>query len=234
VAFPYRSPVLRLAAMAAVLVGLLSVPLAGGANGSASAVQSPSVNADEVEIVFTNTGDQTITAFRQVVPPPFSVTAARMDGGACAITAADQYSCGGLSVAPGASWTAFFVTSRVYADQVGFVTSYIAPVGPSDFFVTSGGSEQGPLLATWANDRPNFDDDAQCVVPKVRGKKLKVARRMIAGADCATGKVKRAWSKKRRAGRILRQTPPAGIVLDRKGRVNLVVSRGKHKRARAH
>jgi hypothetical protein len=221
-----RSPAIRLVAAAAAVLGLLLVPLAGGATVSASAVQSQSVNADEVKIVFTNTGDVTLTSFRQVVPPPFAVKSVRMDGASCSIPVSDQYRCTGLSVPPGTSWTAYFVTSRVYADQVGFVTSYIAAVGPSDFYVTSGGTEQGPLLATWESDRPSFDDDAQCVVPRVRGKTLKVARRMIARADCATGKVRRAWSRQG-VGRVTNQLPPAGIVLDRKGKVNLVVSRGK-------
>ena len=66
----------------------------------------------------------------------------------------------------------------------------------------------------------------KCKVPKVVGKKLPAARRMITRARCRVGRVRRARSGKPR-GRVVGQTPRWGVSRARGARVNLVVSRGK-------
>ena len=66
----------------------------------------------------------------------------------------------------------------------------------------------------------------KCKVPKVVGKKLPAARRMITRAHCRVGRVRRARSGKPR-GRVVEQTPRWGVSRARGARVNLVVSRGK-------
>jgi hypothetical protein len=66
----------------------------------------------------------------------------------------------------------------------------------------------------------------KCKVPKVVGKKLVTARRMITRARCRVGRVRRAKSRKPR-GRVVRQTPRWGVSRARGTRVNLVVSRGR-------
>ncbi len=67
---------------------------------------------------------------------------------------------------------------------------------------------------------------ARCKVPKVVGKKLPVARRLIARARCRVGRVRRARSARPR-GRVLSQSPRAGLRRARGTRVNLLVSRGR-------
>ncbi len=64
-----------------------------------------------------------------------------------------------------------------------------------------------------------------CVVPRVRGKKVAVARRVIRRAKCRVGRVRRARSL-RPTGRVIAQTPRAGKRLPLGTKVNLVVSRG--------
>jgi len=66
----------------------------------------------------------------------------------------------------------------------------------------------------------------RCKVPKVVGKKLPVARRLIARARCRVGRVRRARSARPR-GRVLSQSPRAGVRRTRGTRVNLLVSRGR-------
>ena len=66
----------------------------------------------------------------------------------------------------------------------------------------------------------------KCKVPKVVGKKLPTARRMITRARCRVGRVRRARSRKPR-GRVVRQAPRWGVSRARGTRVNLVVSRGR-------
>jgi hypothetical protein len=66
---------------------------------------------------------------------------------------------------------------------------------------------------------------AVCKVPRVVGRKLVTARRLIARARCKVGRVRRARSAKAR-GRVLGQSPRAGARRPRGARVNLLVSRG--------
>ena len=66
-----------------------------------------------------------------------------------------------------------------------------------------------------------------CTVQDVRRQTLPAARRMIARADCRVGKIRRAYSKTVRKGRVISQKPGFGAVLPGGGKVNLVVSRGR-------
>jgi alpha-tubulin suppressor-like RCC1 family protein len=70
----------------------------------------------------------------------------------------------------------------------------------------------------------------QCVVPKVKGKTLKSAKKAIAKRHCAVGKIRHAYSKKVKKGRVISQKPSAGTVRPENARVNLVVSRGRRRR----
>jgi hypothetical protein len=66
----------------------------------------------------------------------------------------------------------------------------------------------------------------KCKVPKVVGKKMPAARRMITRAHCRLGRVRRARSAKPR-GRVVKQSPRWGVSRARGAPVNLIVSRGK-------
>ena len=72
-----------------------------------------------------------------------------------------------------------------------------------------------------------------CVVPKLVGKTLKQAKRALKKAGCTAGKTKKASSKKRRKGRILKQRYKAGKKLPAGAKVPLTVSKGP-KNARKH
>jgi Tol biopolymer transport system component len=63
----------------------------------------------------------------------------------------------------------------------------------------------------------------RCVVPRVIGLRLAVARARIGRANCLVGYVRRVRS--RRAGKVLSQSPRAGSVRSRGAKVNLVVGR---------
>jgi peptide/nickel transport system substrate-binding protein len=70
---------------------------------------------------------------------------------------------------------------------------------------------------------------ARCVVPNVRGKTVRQARRMLAARRCALGRVNRAYSARVRTGRIIRQNRRPSARLPRGTRVNVVVSRGRRR-----
>src|SRR5436853_230410 len=60
-----------------------------------------------------------------------------------------------------------------------------------------------------------------CLVPKLRGLTLAVARRKIADGGCRLGHVKRAASKKAKAGRVISQSPAPGRKLAPRAKVNV-------------
>jgi hypothetical protein len=65
-----------------------------------------------------------------------------------------------------------------------------------------------------------------CTVQEVRRRALPTAKRTIARANCRVGKIRRAYSTLKR-GRVISQKPKPGTVLPKRGKVNLVVSRGR-------
>jgi PASTA domain-containing protein/VCBS repeat protein len=66
-----------------------------------------------------------------------------------------------------------------------------------------------------------------CTVQNVQGKTLPAAKRTIERANCRVGKIRRAYSKSVKRGRVISEKPKPGAVLRNRGKVNLVVSRGR-------
>jgi hypothetical protein len=68
---------------------------------------------------------------------------------------------------------------------------------------------------------------ALCVVPKVKGKTVRAAKRAIKRAHCSVGKVTRVFSAKVKKGRVVSPKPRAGRKLAPGAKVRLEVSKGK-------
>jgi len=66
-----------------------------------------------------------------------------------------------------------------------------------------------------------------CVVPNVKGRTLPASRRAIATANCTVGKIVRRSSATVAKGRVISSRPKAGTRLRNRGRVDLVVSKGR-------
>jgi PASTA domain-containing protein/List-Bact-rpt repeat protein len=66
-----------------------------------------------------------------------------------------------------------------------------------------------------------------CVIPKVKGKKVRAAKRAIRKAHCSVGKVTKAFSAKVKKGRVISQKPKPGKKLAAGSKVKLKVSKGK-------
>jgi Tol biopolymer transport system component len=73
--------------------------------------------------------------------------------------------------------------------------------------------------------RPPPPPPIRCVVPKVIGMRLAVARKRIGRANCRVGTVRRARAKPKKAGKVLSQSPRAGSERTRGTKVKLVVGR---------
>lgn len=64
-----------------------------------------------------------------------------------------------------------------------------------------------------------------CIVPKLKGRTLRKAKRLLKAAHCTLGRVKRREAPNRKPGRVLSQRPKPGAVRQPGAKVNLVVSR---------
>jgi PASTA domain len=69
----------------------------------------------------------------------------------------------------------------------------------------------------------------RCVVPNVRGKRLAAARKAITKAHCRVGRIQKKFSNRVVAGRVISQSPKPKARLASRGRVNLVVSKGRRR-----
>jgi hypothetical protein len=66
-----------------------------------------------------------------------------------------------------------------------------------------------------------------CVVPKLKGKTLKAAKRALRTHFCSLGKVKHAFSTRVRKGRVISQKPKSGRHLKHGTKVRLIISKGR-------
>jgi beta-lactam-binding protein with PASTA domain len=62
---------------------------------------------------------------------------------------------------------------------------------------------------------------AHCVVPKLNGKKLKVAKRIVRAADCKVGLVSTKKGVRSATGKVVRQSPSAGRVIPAHSAISL-------------
>ena len=96
---------------------------------------------------------------------------------------------------------------------------------PDGNLVAAGRSRVSPTSNQFALVRYLAND--VCVVPKVKGKTLKAAKRAIGKAHCSAGKVMKAFSGKIKRGRVISQQPKPGKKLAAGSKVKLTVSKGK-------
>ena len=71
-----------------------------------------------------------------------------------------------------------------------------------------------------------FAHKPACIVPKVKGRSLTTARRMVKRAHCRTGTIRHRYSKVKK-GHVISQKPRAKTHLRNEARINLVISKGK-------
>jgi hypothetical protein len=68
---------------------------------------------------------------------------------------------------------------------------------------------------------------APCVVPKIKAKRLKAAKRALRAHSCSLGKVTRTFSNRVKRGRVISQRPKPGRHLRHGSKVRLVISKGR-------
>jgi hypothetical protein len=65
----------------------------------------------------------------------------------------------------------------------------------------------------------------RCIVPKLRGRRLRGARKALRKGHCKLGRVTRRKARRRLRGRVIRQRPRAGAKRRRGFKVAVVVGR---------
>ncbi|HST68547.1 MAG TPA: IPT/TIG domain-containing protein [Solirubrobacterales bacterium] len=102
--------------------------------------------------------------------------------------------------------------------EITVTTPRVLRPGKVDVTVTTGAGEN-------ANTR--FDDFfyQACVVPSIKNKTLKVAKRQLRNRDCKLGRVKKVEASAKKEGKILKQTPRPGKILAPGARVRVNVGK---------
>jgi hypothetical protein len=95
-------------------------------------------------------------------------------------------------------------------------------VGTVDVSVTTPAGTSGATTADHYKYLPR-----PCIVPKLKGKKLKAAKRALKKANCRTGKITHKHSSSVKKGRVISSKPKRGKHLPHGAKVKLVVSSGK-------
>jgi Divergent InlB B-repeat domain len=126
-------------------------------------------------------------------------------------------------------------TCRASFNEGTSVSLTAVPAAGSTFTGWSGGgcAGTGACQVTMSADQTvtaTFTHKVQCIVPKVKGKKLRAAKRAIWKGQCRVGRITRAHSGKVRKGRVISQRLRHGRHMTKGYRVRLVDSRGRRLR----
>jgi Regulator of chromosome condensation (RCC1) repeat/PASTA domain len=134
------------------------------------------------------------------------------------------FSSSGLPVSFGASGNCVVNGVTVHLTGAGSCTITASQAGDMTY-------EPAAVSETFAIERaiPTIapPPPARCRVPKVVGKRLVSAKRMIVSRRCRTGKVGYAYSRKHKKGIVISQSRRPGRVLPARSKIALIVSRGR-------
>jgi len=119
--------------------------------------------------------------------------------------------------------------SAEFADEI----SVTLTAAPNSWAVhTWGGACSGKgasCRVKMSGDRTVVATFSICVVPRVKHKTIRAARRAVHRAHCDVGRVSRTFSRKVRKNHVIRQRPKPGTKLRAGSKVDLVVSKGKRR-----
>jgi IPT/TIG domain len=180
----------------------------------------------------TNMVDEREVAFNADVQPPPSVTSisprSGPSSGGTAVTIAGSDFAGVSAVDFGGNPAGYNVDSE---SQI-VATSPAASPGPVDVTVTTVAGKS----ATGSSDVFSFRAPVVCIVPKLKGRRLRPAKRALRKRHCRIGKVTRKRRKRApRRAKIVRQRPKPGATRPARFKVKvtlLVRKRAQRKKAR--
>jgi uncharacterized repeat protein (TIGR01451 family) len=151
------------------------------------------------------------------IPAGTKLVSASSSQGAC--DAAVSCAIGVLPSGAGAGLTIKVTAGFGTVSNTATVSSKALDTNPSNDSATTSTSLAAPLV-----------NPVKCVVPKLKGLRLKGAKKALRAAHCAPGEVTRRNSRKAGKGRVIRGAKKPGAALPAGTKVELTVSRGaKHK-----
>ncbi len=132
-----------------------------------------------------------------------------------------------ISILRGDGSGAFLPQSRIKVGRIPTAVSVedLNQDGTFDLAISNRGSRSVTVLLSGAN----APQPVVCLVPRVVGRTLAVARRLVTRGHCAVASVRRRYSNRVRRGRVIASKPLPGQRLPEGTPVLLLVSRG-HKR----
>ena len=120
------------------------------------------------------------------------------------------------------------IGAAVHVTGLGFCTVTASQAGDANYNAASDVSRS--LAITRAAQAPKTT--TRCVVPKLTGKRLAAAKRLIARRHCRLGTTRRAPSAPAKKGIVLSQSRRPGSMLAPHTRIVLVVGAGRNPRSR--
>jgi hypothetical protein len=188
--------------------------IANPAQGSAFAGWSGGGCSGTGACIVTLTGDTAVTATFTLIPETLIVS--KTGDGKGAVTSSPP----GIDCGAGCSHAYDYGTSVALSPHAARGSSFDgwagACTGKRSCVVAM--TDAAHLYASFVKD---------CVVPNVKGKTLKAARRALRAHDCAAGTIKRAFSKRVKKGRVISQKPKPRKRLRHGAKVKLTISKGK-------
>jgi hypothetical protein len=164
----------------------------------------------------------------QVGGTPVAIDVGDVDGDATSDIATVSRGSNDVSVLLGAPEGSFRPQSRLRVGRtpVGLALQDVDDQGTLDLVTANRGSKTVTVFLNGA-DAPQ---PVVCLVPRVARRKLAVAQRLVAAANCRVLRVRRTYSNRVRRGRVIAVKPLPGTRLARDSSVTLLVSRGPRRR----
>ena len=159
-------------------------------------------------------GDSSVTATFSLIPETLDVSTAG-DGAGAVTSAPSGIDCG---------------ASCSHAYGYGSSVTLVATAVEGSSFTGWTGDCTGTancVLAMTAARSVGASFVKECVVPRVKHKRLSAAKRAIKAHECRVGRIRHGFSTTVKRGHVISQRPKPKKVLERGARVKLVVSRGK-------
>ena len=117
------------------------------------------------------------------------------------------------------AWADYLATYGATTSDTSSSSAYDSGTGSS-----GSGSDDGSASESGTGTGTPAGAATRCLVPKLRGTRVKAARLSLKSSGCRVGKIKRVHKAGRR-GRVLRQSVRAGKTMPVGTRVNLRVGR---------